>query len=400
MYVTAFERKESWILGKVSLLDYIESLTEDNFSYEIQRGIVINRYLDTILDAISQCQPLPPISLVTKSKEPLTQQNFLTEFNILDGLQRTFRLWIYYKLAEIANEKATSDYKVVTKILKEKCFSYTIAVSPRQVRKLFDKQNNINVWNLKEKYQKYDLYIYLWSGLTTEQEIRLMLILNAGQKRMLITHQYELMYMRLFNDYKSEDNKIHIVRAREGRIQDRKVGEYYVSTIIIGIQSLIYAKPIRLSSNLLYKESEEEDKENFDVDSEEQFFSVEFLKDYLDLLYELDRKVSKDRYSTDWFSKDTSISGIMAGIGMCRWWGYTNKDSVLKNLKDSINKIQGEDVYKLHEYQSAYDNLMSRKINIGTVVRRAIAIYTKSLIEGENLTWQAAFSSVSHVNSI
>lgn len=44
MDIKILDNKPGWILGKVSLLEYIKSLTEENFRYEIQRGIVSNPF--------------------------------------------------------------------------------------------------------------------------------------------------------------------------------------------------------------------------------------------------------------------------------------------------------------------------------------------------------------------
>lgn len=394
MNIKVFDHKKGWILGKVSLLEYIQSLTKENFNYKIQRGIVINQYLDTILDAVVKGNPLPPISLVSKDKETLTGDGVINNFNILDGLQRTYRLWIYYKLAEIAEKEGTLDYKEATKKLKEEENSYSVAVSPRQVRKLFKLENPINVKNLKEKYSEYDLYIYLWQNLEVKEEIRLMLILNAGQKRMLLTHQYELMYMRLFDDYTDGNGQIEVRRSKDGKIRDkeRQVGQYNVATVIIGMQSLILAKPIRLSSELLYKKATNEDIEGIPEGTVESFFTEEFIHNYLQLLYDLDRKLCKDDpEAREWFAKDTSMSGLMAGIGQSRWWGDPTEESVLKNLKESVNKIHNAKDFDLATYQKAYDGVTSRKFNVGMVVRKAIAFYTNNLLTGNEVSWKDAF---------
>ena len=46
------ENQQSWFLGKISLWDYLSAVEQDNYEFEIQRGIVKNRYLDSILDSI------------------------------------------------------------------------------------------------------------------------------------------------------------------------------------------------------------------------------------------------------------------------------------------------------------------------------------------------------------
>ena len=276
MKIKVLDKKSGWILGKVSLLDYIESLSTANFNYEIQRGIVSNPFLDTILNAVVDSKPLPPISLVSKDVCLESEIIDVTKFNILDGLQRTFRLWIYYQLSTLAVNKKSDDYRVITKEFRNSCENYTMAVSPRQVRKLFKRDSNINVWNLKEKYSNFDLYLYVWTNLTVDQEIKQMLILNAGQKQMNINHQFELMYMRLFEEKKFDNNNIKIHRSKDGKISSRKIGNYNLSTVIIGVQSLINMKPMRLSREMLYKDTDL--SSNISLSSVEDVFTVNFIQ--------------------------------------------------------------------------------------------------------------------------
>lgn len=56
---------KSWFLGRISLWDYLSAVSVDNFEFDIQRGIVKNRYLDSILSSISNKEPIPPITITT-----------------------------------------------------------------------------------------------------------------------------------------------------------------------------------------------------------------------------------------------------------------------------------------------------------------------------------------------
>ena len=57
-------QERNWVLCKVSLWDYLESVNPDtSFDFEIQRGIVKNVYLDTILDSVVSNEPFPPLTL-------------------------------------------------------------------------------------------------------------------------------------------------------------------------------------------------------------------------------------------------------------------------------------------------------------------------------------------------
>lgn len=389
MDIKILDNKPGWILGKVSLLEYIKSLTEENFRYEIQRGIVSNPFLDTILDAVVENKPLAPVSLVSKDFEDGDKTLSINQFNILDGLQRTFRFWIYYQLAKLAKEKNSNDYRLVTKEFKTICDDYSLAVSPRQVRGLFKHDNAINVWNLNELYSAFDLYIYIWTDLSVDQEIKQMLILNAGQKQMSLNHQFELIYMRLFEENTFDEGKIKILRSKDGKITNRNIGEYSMSTVIIGVQSLVNMKPMRLSRDMLYKDDFQNDMLLSSMDG---VFTIGFVRKFLDMFNILDKKISVNQEYSNWFAKDTTISGMMAGIG--QHIQALNHDSsyVLANLSQSVESIVGAEAFRLDEYNKVYSELSGAKVNIGKVLRRAVMIYTQNVLDGTAMSWKEAFN--------
>ncbi len=389
MDIKILDSKPGWILGKVSLLEYIKSLTEENFRYEIQRGIVSNPFLDTILDAVVENKPLAPVSLVSKDFEDGDKTLSINQFNILDGLQRTFRFWIYYQLAKLAKEKNSNDYRLVTKEFKTICDDYSLAVSPRQVRGLFKHDNAINVWNLNELYSDFDLYLYIWTDLSVDQEIKQMLILNAGQKQMSLNHQFELIYMRLFEENTFDEGKIKILRSKDGKITNRNIGEYSMSTVIIGVQSLVNMKPMRLSRDMLYKDDFQNDMLLSSMDG---VFTIGFVRKFLDMFNILDKKISVNQEYSNWFAKDTTISGMMAGIG--QHIQALNHDSsyVLANLSQSVESIVGAEAFRLDEYNKVYSELSGAKVNIGKVLRRAVMIYTQNVLDGTAMSWKEAFN--------
>lgn len=389
MDIKILDNKPGWILGKVSLLEYIKSLTEENFRYEIQRGIVSNPFLDTILDAVVENKPLAPVSLVSKDFEDGDKTLSINQFNILDGLQRTFRFWIYYQLAKLAKEKNSNDYRLVTKEFKTICDDYSLAVSPRQVRGLFKHDNAINVWNLNELYSNFDLYLYIWTDLSVDQEIKQMLILNAGQKQMSLNHQFELIYMRLFEENTFDEGKIKILRSKDGKITNRNIGEYSMSTVIIGVQSLVNMKPMRLSRDMLYKDDFQND---MILSSMDGVFTIGFVRKFLDMFNILDKKISVNQEYSNWFAKDTTISGMMAGIG--QHIQALNHDSsyVLANLSQSVESIVGAEAFRLDEYNKVYSELSGAKVNIGKVLRRAVMIYTQNVLDGTAMSWKEAFN--------
>jgi len=90
------EKNATCYLCQTDLATYIRNLPNDFNEYTIQRNIEQNPYLDKLIDTVLNQQHIPPIVLVADSKD-LTikgegKQLDISDFKILDGLQRTFRL--------------------------------------------------------------------------------------------------------------------------------------------------------------------------------------------------------------------------------------------------------------------------------------------------------------------
>lgn len=224
-----------------------------------------------------------------------------------------------------------------------------------------------------------------------------MIILNAGQKQMNLNHQFELMYMRLFSENTFDHEDIKVLRSKDGKIRNRKIGEYALSSVIIGIQSLVNAKPMRLSRDMLYQDTDF--NSDMPLPSVENLFTRNFVQGYLDLLYELDKKISANQEDSDWFAKDTTLSGMMAGIGEAIKMLNIGSNNLLDGLKTCIDKIQNIDDFSLNEYKQSYDGLSSVKINIGLIVRKAIMYYTSDLLVDGRQTWSKAFKKALEKNS-
>lgn len=395
------KNQKGWYLCKVPLKDYIESLTEDSFNYDIQRGIVTNPYLDTILDSIADMNILPPLSIVISESTNIHDETIeFTKFDILDGLQRTYILWIYYQLTKLANGRNIFDYRKVSELLKQECKYFSQAISSRQVRKLFDENSKVNVWNLIQYYNNFSLYLYVWEHLEPLATVKKMLILNAGQKRMALPHQFELMYLHIFEKYKSKNQNIKLIRSKDSIINDRNraerpIGEYLIPTIIIGIQSLIAGKPMRLSREMLYKDSDD----NSYTNRTEFFFTDDFISKFISELYVLDKAICSDNpKNNSWFSKDTTISGIMGGIGQyhrATSFDVNRPETIMEAYTNAIKKIvSNEDKLQIEEYTKAYNDISSSKFNIGSVVRKAIACYIFNMLNNSPVTWSIAFNSI------
>lgn len=408
MKIEVLDRKitdgKSWFLGKISLWDYLSAVKPQNFDFEVQRGIVKNRYLDSILQSVDTNEAIPPITITVNGYKKTDIESCIDigdgEFNILDGLQRTYRLWLYKTIAEIAKPQNNLfggvSYDISDIIEKLKSCPYYIhgVISVSQIKALLDSSAPINISRIQDIYRKFFIYLYVWAGLSEKEVIQKMLILNAGQRKVSIGHQYELMFLQIIKDNHLSSN-VRLVREKEDKYSmvktgKRDIGEFIFSSTIIGIQSLIAGKPVRLSPDNLELGTED------DYISEKQvtqYFNQPFLNIYLNSLYELDETlVHINGLYLKWFVKDTTVSGIMGAIGFfleCINGEYTEHYKRVINILK--HKIELADVFDVSDFYSEYSKLSSQKINIGDKVRMAIYNYTLALLKDRPITWSKAF---------
>ena len=393
-----------WFLGKISLWDYLSSVTLDNFEFDIQRGIVKNRYLDSILLSVQKNEPIPPITITIDQEEVKGNELLIKDcsFNILDGLQRTYRLWLYKKIADIALRTQSEDlfgnimYDITSVINELKNSSYYIpgVLSVSFIKQLLDLNNNINVSLIPEIYQHFDIFVYVWSNLDQKEIVNKMLILNAGQRKVSITHQYELMFLQIFKDKKLYE-AVRLVREKEdsyGKVRrgEREIGEFIFSSVIIGLQSLIMGKPMRLSPDNLELNDEDDYVSEDDVN---KYFNQPFLNIYLRSLYDIDNLLcSYNRQYYIWFVKDTTISGIMGAIGSFLGAAGNDFDFRFQDISNIfLEKLHNHNYFNLEQFYFEYNNLSSSRINIGDKVREAIYKYTLSILQDNKIEWSTAF---------
>lgn len=394
---------KSWFLGKISLWDYLSAVKSNNFEFDIQRGIVKNRYLDSILTSISNHETIPPIAItVDNYSEDGDYIDIVDgEFNILDGLQRTYRLWLYKEIADISTPDVdlfgAKHYDVTKIVSKLKDWNYYIPgiISVTQIKSFVDCTSDINIEMIEQLYKDFNIYLYIWSGLSERDIVQKMLILNAGQRKVSIGHQYELIFLQIFKDKLLFDN-VKLTREKDlrfGAVKSghRDVGEFIFSSTIIGIQSLIAGQPMRLSPDNLEFSSEDE---YISEEQVTQYFNQPFLNVYLKSLYEIDCELqSKNDLYLKWFVKDTSISGVMGAIGFLLR-NKTNGDfnqSYEDIVRTLVQKIHSDECFEIEEFYLEYNNLSSQKINIGDKVRRAIYNYTIGILNDNPIKWSEAF---------
>lgn len=378
---------------KANLENYISSLKPDFFEFDIQRGIVRNTYLNSLRDTILRKEVFPPISL-TVSGEPLVKDCVLTvkdnNTEILDGLQRTFRLWTYKQINDRVIEHKITDYHELVNILK----------SDDLGKRIID-QYFVNAKFLKDfipdtlgastnsafidTWSDYNLIFYVWYGLDDNQLVQKMLELNAGQKAVRSEHQFELLFLHFFKDKVLSDG-IRLVRMKDKEYHEtkRKRKEskiFLLSSVIIAYQSFQLGKALRIQPvNDLHWQDED--------DYSSEAFSPDNLDLFLNLLGKIDAGLcEKDPEHIAWYGKDTTLSGIYGAFG-----NYLNFDK--NNVYESINKLQqiiekkiDKLDFNVDEFENAYTKLSSVSVNVGNVIRKGIFDYTLAALQGIRKSW-------------
>ena len=113
----------TWALCKGNLLEYLQGLKTDFFEFSVQRKIVNNAYLDTIYVSVKDGEPLPPITLTYQGDIAAEVGEFIDideqQVEILDGLQRTYRLWVVLFLADVIRQSNDKSLKGIATALKQ-----------------------------------------------------------------------------------------------------------------------------------------------------------------------------------------------------------------------------------------------------------------------------------------
>lgn len=395
----------TWYLCQGNLLNYLDSLKNNFYEFAIQRRIVKNQYLDTLYKTIKSGDPIPMITLTYKHKTlELKKDNIaeidMKEVEILDGLQRTFRLWAYKILSERYNGQEDKAIIEFAKKLKEEndLFFESGVLSTTLIRSLISKGE---IKSIKNVFSKFDVYFIVWSGLEEKEVIEKMLVLNAGQKAVSKTHQFELLFLHFYDELIGKQHQIKLHREKEKATSDvkkgvREVGEFMFSSVIVALQSFVEMKPLRVSTDdLIGKETEEETAQ----DIYESVFSSEFIKIYIEQLYNIDKAIAeKDLLKgKEWFVKDTSLSGVFAAVGkhikIDKDW---TKKELIKFATEGFISLRDkviENGFNLSEFTNEYNNLSSRDVNIGNFIRKVIMNYTYEMLQGNNPEWKVIFET-------
>ncbi|MUV05038.1 hypothetical protein GN157_15075 [Flavobacterium rakeshii] len=399
----------TWYLCKGNLLDYLNELKEDFYEYAIQRKIVKNQYLDSLYSTIKTGEPIPTITLTYNE---LTIDNIddnrgvldLSKSEILDGLQRSFRLWSYLKISNYYGQfkDDISNYRDFAKKVKDlnPLFFKSGVISTRLLKTIIE---NKEIENIKGVFDQSSIYITIWAGLTENEIIKKMLVLNAGQKSVSKTHQFELLFLHFFNAIERAGIGIKLFREKDKRANDikkgkREIGEFMFSSVIVSLQSFVEERPLRVSTeNLIDNDVQEVETDQSIYDL---VFNTRYLIFFLSKLIKLDELIFEMNGDDgkEWFSKDTTLSGVFAALGQ-----YINLSQIVdeRELKertgfvfDKFESVISNQGLSLNDFKQEYNVLSSRSVNIGTFIRKTVMEFVIVLLNEGEPTWSQIFEKV------
>jgi hypothetical protein len=391
-------------LTKITLLDFVTSLPLGYQDYEVQREIVTNTYLDNLIDTILQQKHIPPIVLVIDAgKFSINNENIaITEFKILDGLQRTYRLKLIWDSIQFFNtqilvseeilglkriqlsrryseqlEKINSNSKVLESIIK----FYNEKSTPEKKAVVQDCFNN---------YQWFEI----WSNLTPQQEVNKMLVLNAGHKPVKTQHQLELLFLHLIPIIKKSGlESFVLIREKDSNStvfsKNRKKGQFHFSHLITSILSLNEGKPITANVNLVHKTQ----SADFEIEQFDNYFNYEYLHKFIEILLKLDDSIELlfGELGTKWMGREVSLIGMFAAIGKFGIKESLTPLAMLEKLDATL--VNNAASLNLTLYEEVRNSLDLSKVNIGTVNKNAIynGIYALLQNQEQVIVWSNHF---------
>ncbi len=399
-----YEGNKVCYLCEINLKDYITNLPHDFMNYEIQRGIVPNKYLDNLINTVLTQSHIPPLTLVVEEElVPKDNKIEIKKFKILDGLQRTYRLKVIWDTIGlfIRLSKTEQDIEKYTQYRLSRLFGEELSKinsSPLVLSKISKYVNEHQGIDLITLIEQNNQWFEIWGNLSPRDEVEKMLILNAGHKTVQPKLQLELLFLNLIPHLEKHkwinDVQFKLIREREVPSaqfsKKRDVGEFHFSHLIAAILSLIEGNTITTNTSLI----NELQKSSFDV---LDYFEYDFFESFITFLLSLDVKL-RDFYGEDgtqWISRETVIVGIFGSMG--RFIKESNLDysSAFKVYEDKI--LSDVRHLNIFEYNIVRSSLNLSKVNIGNVAKKAVYEGIYEFIKNGDLSpvnWKKFFKGV------
>lgn len=389
------EGASSCYLVKATLQEYLAALPSDYNSYGVQRSIVSNIYLDRMINTVLDKAHIPSITLVSTAGD-LAGGAFLdSDFKILDGLQRTHRLKVISDtkdlfLKRVMNDSELGDFQIRRKYREELVAMGSSGNILLAIKKFFEEKGEDE---LERCFSDVSQWFEIWVDLTPSEEIKKMLMLNAGHKPVSIKHQLELLFLNILPMMSEiKIGQISILRDKDISAASfskiRKLGEYQFSQLISALVSFVEKKPI--ATNTEFVESVQNDEGRLEEYIEK--FSFEFLESFVRAVFAIDAACYENfgDLGNKWVAREVSLAAVFAAIGECSV-NAQDIDAVVSGLAQNFSKC------KLDSYEDARNSLDLAKVNIGRANKVAIFSGFKYFIKSgfaSEINWSNAFADV------
>lgn len=382
---------------KSSLEEYIKSLDENFMSYDVQRGIVKNVYLDRLVDTVFENKYIPTIVLISSEEfKPQCDTWEFKKFNILDGLQRTYRLKVISDSIDLIERAVKEGVDPCNTPVISFARQYKDQVKGiNSNRGLLDKLISLKKDNvdLRQRFDNNSLRFEVWTNLTEKQEIEKMLILNAGHKPVSTRHQLELLFSNLKKDLNDTINFEIVYDKDQSPIQfakKRKPSQYHFAVLISSLFALVTGKLVTTNQDLIM-----ELQDGF-KDEENELLNIitpDLLHNFIICLKDIDNALEKE-YGEDglqWFGREVVLIGIFAVVGRnAKEIGFDfSLKSFTANFCDKVGFLN------LESYEKERNSVKLNKVNIGNLNKKAVSRATEYLLENnflvDNIDWTEMF---------
>ncbi|WP_415897821.1 hypothetical protein [Neptuniibacter sp. QD57_21] len=391
------EGQSSCFLISSSLEDFITNIPSNYDSYEVQRSIVSNSYLDRLVHTVLKKGHIPSITLISEESTESIEGGDIGCFKILDGLQRTHRLKIIFETKKILLENITrisdemSEFQIKRQFREELSRVGSSGNIFIAIKNFYDEHGETE---LNKCFSDNSQWFELWNNLSPDDEVKKMLILNAGHKPVNIKHQLELLFQNLLPIFESvKSGSVEIFREKDvssaSFSKNRKPGSYHFSHLISSLISFMEGKPVSTNTNFISKVQDDDNK----MKEISGFLSYSFLEVFIESVYKLDfaAKESFGEVGVQWIGREVSLVSTFSAIG-----AVSDNESDLINIVDRL--VQNFSKLRLEDYERCRNNVDLAKVNIGNVNKKNIHEGFFRFIENdmiESIDWDDIFSGVS-----
>ncbi len=392
-------------LCSIALEDYIKGLPSTYQDYDVQREIVTNVYLDHLVETVLARRHIPPIVLVVE-RENIKQKKEELEigtFKILDGLQRTFRLQAIRETIDYSINRLneSEDYLGLKKFSFSRQFSTDLQglnSSTDVLRAVLAMKNEQGADALLDAFRLNNQWFEVWTGLTVDDEVRKMLMLNAGHKPVKTRHQLELLFLNLLPILRSgEGSDFQLVREKDVSAtqfsKSRKSGDFHFAHILTSLLSFCEGKPVAPSTGLIQSLQ----RDDPGVEECGDLMSPDFLKEFTGFLVRVDRLFEKQYPEIGglWMGREVSLAGLFGALGAYAIKSGKEREKVMRQFADILKDKPM--VMDLTGFEDQRNKLDLSKVNIGAANRNAVFRAIKELMERSELKkidWSKNFNPV------